>query len=76
MIGYRLTFNAPWIKKSITYWIVMCVLFGMLQGMRWRDCPDEKVQVSDVIEFAVAWPILIGLLITAPHNRPTHCAHP
>jgi hypothetical protein len=65
-----------YLKNVLLYWVAICVISGAIYGMHIRDCPNDRAfPVSDIFGLAVAWPALIGALMTAPYDRGAHCDH-
>jgi hypothetical protein len=52
------------------YWLIGCAVSGLAIGLHVGRCPNDRIENSDVLTMAAAWPAAIFGAITAPNPVP------
>lgn len=53
-------------KAVLTYWVMGCVLMGLLYGAGKAKCPNDDVSAEHLVAWVAIWPAVLAYPFTAP----------
>lgn len=61
-------------KYAVGYWVIGCVITGLLYGIIMKECPDTKTPASDIVGVVAVWPVYLAASFTYKSDgKPPSC---
>jgi hypothetical protein len=53
-------------KALLIYWIIGCVLMGLVFGKMLQKCPSDPVDYAELVATVAVWPLLVVGVVSLP----------